>query len=469
MRCLCRMGYAVVLASFCGCAAVDAEHVVSQHHPTVSLAVLPLPVTTTPAEPTKRLPPQVMADISADLLRIYVEKPIDRVMPISDEVLGASVTGTGTTHARATAELVPCESHAAFDLIAAGRTWTEAVSRKRPVSLWSRGVIDFTVRTRVYLDQAGFRNEPPVAAARNHMDLTGISSDLARILDPIILRVAKRQYEKSKPQALEIADQRAEQRYVEQTAMDLAPEIAKGNESFTQKLADLENRNLRLDSLRMRSSATAITVSATIAGFALPVTPAPTYATPGDLGLRIHEGVLTTLAARELAGKTLTPEKIDARIEEITGKKRGATEKSKPFSVTFPKADPVSVRFDKHKIETVAHIESFTSDGEDYRGVDVTIRYRLVRSATGFFAVRETIDVYPPGYVPGSGKSLSARQLATARVMKDRLAEQFKEQIPLEELKLTGSFEKLGPLEVVATGTQSGWLLIAWKRKAGGQ
>ena len=462
-----RLGYALVLALFFGCATVDSDRVVSRPCPTLLAVALPSPESAAVA-PTNVLPPQVMADISADLLRIYVEKPIERVQPFADEILGASVTGLGTTRARATAELVPCETYAAFDLIAAGRTWTEAVSRKRPVSLCTRGVVNFTVRTRVYFDRAGFRNDTPIAAARNQTDLTAVYSDLARILDPIILRVAKRQYETSKPQALEIADRRAEQRYVEQTAIDLAPEISKGNESFARRLADLEKRDLRIDSLRTRSSATAVTASATLAGFPQPASPAPSYATPGDLGLRIHEGVLTTLAARELAGKTLTPEKINARIEELTGKKRAAPKDSKPFSVSFPKTAPLSVRFDKHKIVTVAHVESFTSDGEDYRGVDVTTRYRLVRTATGFFAVREAIEVYPPGYVPGSGKRLSARQLATARVMKDRLAEALQEQIPLGELKLTGDFEKLGPLGVVATGTQSGWLLIAWKRKVTG-
>ena len=143
-----------------------------------------------------------MLDLSADLVRVYVEKSIERIKPFSDEILGATVTGIGTTQARSTAELVPCETHAAFDLIASGRTWTEAVSRKRPVSLCSRGVVDFTVRTRVYLDQAGLRHETPVAAARNQNDLTGISSDLARILDPIVIPFAKRQYQKKKPQAL---------------------------------------------------------------------------------------------------------------------------------------------------------------------------------------------------------------------------------------------------------------------------
>ena len=169
-------------------------------------------------------PANLIADVSADIVRLYVDKPIDRTKPVVDCILGTRIRGTGCTKAQATAELIPCDELAAVDIVVVGRTWTKTVGVNKSVTLCNDGIVDFTVRTRLSIDGNGIRNETPVAMARVQTFLTGLSADVPHVVNPLVRRVARRQYDKNKPEAIAISEDHARTQLVDDTLTDLVPE-----------------------------------------------------------------------------------------------------------------------------------------------------------------------------------------------------------------------------------------------------
>ena len=97
-------------------------------------------------------------------------------------------------------------------------------------------------------------------------------------------------------------------------------------------------------------------------------------------------------------------------------------------------------------------------------GMDLSVSYRIEVEGQGLKAVRlGEIEAVPPQFVPGSGRKLSASQIAIRNVLRRRLGKIFTEELTSEGFVLPGNWEKIGRMVPVEVSCQRGWLVIAWK------
>jgi len=76
------------------------------------------------------------------------------------------------------------------------------------------------------------------------------------------------------------------------------------------------------------------------------------------------------------------------------------------------------------------------------------------------------VQIYPPGFKPGSGEKLSPAETSVRRILQRRFDKVFKSEIEIPDLPLEGELAAAGPLplaELVAR--RDGWLLAGWKAR----
>ena len=97
--------------------------------------------------------------------------------------------------------------------------------------------------------------------------------------------------------------------------------------------------------------------------------------------------------------------------------------------------------------------------------MNVSATYKIFKSADGFRALRQgDVLILPPGYVPGEGKTLSARYTVIRNLLERRFKRIFEEELVPKQLTLPGKWEKAGKLSLAQWKTSDGWMVMGYNR-----
>ena len=75
------------------------------------------------------------------------------------------------------------------------------------------------------------------------------------------------------------------------------------------------------------------------------------------------------------------------------------------------------------------------------------------------------IEVFPPGFTPGSGQRMGARQEVLRKLLEKRFAKVFEPEFLGEGIELPGRWKAAGKLLASQVVCRDGWLSIAWKAR----
>lgn len=412
--------------------------------------------------------PNVYVTVSSRLVAARLSRSIDDVSPVEDCILGTRLYGTAHTTGQVQGILVPCEEQALVDALFEGTSATENVGYNGPATIYSSASTALAARKRFYLNAEGVFGLPAVSSA--------VTSTVIRQIDTggraLVERIAWKRALRQQALAEAIASDHAQERFNQRMDAQAGDLVARANRGFQERFRQvLDERGLFPEYFHASTTsehATLVLMTTGSTGLGAPTAP-PELPGSADLAVRTHESSINNLAAAALSGVFLD----EKRFDEITTRLLGLPErKTDPqdeenWTITFADQQPVTVRFAEGGLQITIRGKRYMNEGRQYEAMEVTARYRIEKTPQGFRAVRQgELDIYPPGFVPGGGRQLSARQIALRNALRRRFGRFFEET--WEPANPVIGKDTPHPLELRLSRWEAfgGWLVMTWEQLA---
>jgi hypothetical protein len=206
-----------------------------------------------------------------------------------------------------------------------------------------------------------------------------------------------------------------------------------------------------------------------VAAFSQP----PAVDSDAVLSARFHQSFFNNLAEQELAGRTLTKERLEEELKKAGRAVPEALENEQdqpPWSITFAKRKPVELTVGDGTVRLTVRGSGYTSGDREFDAMDVWATYRIESEAGRHRLVRDgDVQIYPPDFVPGGGKKLSIQQTSLRGILQKRFNKVFDEVIEIKPLDLPGELAAAGPLTMKQlVARKDGWVVAGWRRGTAG-
>ena len=416
--------------------------------------------------------PNLLLEIRESLMAQAVNRPVDRVMPVQEMMLGTRIRGTGHTRGDVRLDFVPCENRAAFDLVFSATNISDTRGSQGPVTVCTHGVTKLDARRRLFLDEHTATAGPVQVAADADTSTTGIGVNAA-IGQRLIRKVASRKVAETKPQAEAIAEGRARERLRREFQEQTDPAVSQFREQFQSKVrGPLQAEGLYPELLHMSTTDDTLIVTARkSAGVQLAAASLPPSTDPGNvLSARVHETAINNALETRLAGRIFTQDDVVRIARERNAKmpeSLGSDPDQQPWAVTFAKHRPVSVSVDDGRVKVMVRGDKFVSGDRSFGGMDIWATYAIGSSSGGLHLIREgDVQIYPPGFKPGGTEKLSMAETSLRRILQKRFDKLFKQVIDLPDLPLQGELAAAGPLPMhQLEARRDGWVVAGWRKR----
>ena len=410
--------------------------------------------------------PNLLGQISPEVLGAGIVEAVDETMSIRDCILGTDIYGTAHTVGETNVELAPDPRFGVIDALFFGTTTSDNVGYHGPVTIFSNATTRLAARKRLWIHAGGLASYPSNAKAVTDVDICDIQSNRGRAM---IERMAWKRAGQQQGTAEYVASRHAEQRLNERIDQRAADSIDRANRAYIDKFyRPFTERKLFPQMLRFSTTERALSVVGLQAGggkLGAPGDPPPTVE-GADMSLRIHESTVNNLTFDALAGRTVYEEKLQATVTETLGhlpEKMKGDDDGKPWAITFAQRQPISVTFADDGLKITLRGVNFYKGKDIHPGMNVSATYKIEESADGFKAVRQgDIEVLPPDFEPG--KQIDARRQIIRKLLEKRFAKVFEPEILGEGFELPGKWKAAGKMRPIQVVARDGWLVIAWKR-----
>ena len=173
---------------------------------------------------------RIVVRFSDALFNSLMAGGIDRETTVHDNILGTSVYGRARIVAQPAVKLADCPDQATFQLVGEGTAYSRSTGYNRQAVIYSHTVTSFRATKQVTFDPGrGFYSDPPQVVARAHTTIDGTGSLRGGIIGQIVRRRAAREADALRPQAEEIARQKAELRIAAAIDRYVEPRLARLN------------------------------------------------------------------------------------------------------------------------------------------------------------------------------------------------------------------------------------------------
>ena len=414
--------------------------------------------------------PNLFAQASEHFIRAAMSRDIDETGPVRDYILGTDIHATAHTVGELDIELGDAEDRALIHVLTRGTVESDSVGYNGPVQIYNTGTTGISARKTIVVDAEHIRALPATSKATTSTTIHDIQSNRGRQL---VERFARKRASRQKSQAECIASRHAEERVNRRVDDESAELLGRAEEAYHSKLRiPLTERKLFPEDLRISSTAAYVSLASVHAGpfdLSAPSEP-PALAGEPDVAIRVHESMVNNMATGALAGMLLDEERVLAAITEMFGSLPEALEPdedSEPWGITFARRTPIGVSFSDGQFGITIRGRKYAKGRTEYPGMNVSAAYKIEKTDAGFRAVRQgEPEVLPPGFVPGSGKRLSAKQQGLRTMLQRRLARLFDEVLVPEPIKFSGERSNRGALVLTQWKALDGWLVMGWQWKA---
>jgi len=412
--------------------------------------------------------PNLFLQVSADFVAAGIAGPVDRGGPVSEVIRGTQVTGTEHTTGEVTVELIPRAEFAEIDTIFRGRIESDTVGRNGPAVVYSESTTGVATRKPIKIDAEHVWTEKAQSNAVTKMRIKNVQTTRG---GGMVAQQARQQVNAQKNQSELDAAQRTEQRTSRRVDEETDKQIGQLAQNYQDKFRKpLLSRDLFPQMLRFHTTEAALHATALhggLPGLGAAGSP-PEFDGEHDVVARLHESVFNNFAAASLGGMIVEEETFRAQMTELLGSTPTwfePDEEAQPWTIVFAERQPVSITFADGGFVVTLRGSKFVRGDSSYPGMDVTAEYKIERTDEGIKAVRQgDLKIFPPGFTPGGGKQLSARQQVLRTLLEKRFGTMFTEEIVPEPIGLSGNWEKAGELTLSRWEASNGWSVLCWQR-----
>jgi hypothetical protein len=430
--------------------------------------------------------PNAFIDVATPLIAAGAE-PVNRMEPVTDNILGTRIHGDAFTSGTVEVASIPSEDKAVLQFRSRGHVDSQNVGYNGPAVIRSTSHTNFTATKRVELRDKAFASHPASASASTDTDIHSIAKRGGGLGSRIVSSQGWQRARQSQWQAEAIAADHAEDRIERRFNEDVNKELREARKRYEAEYRDpLVRRGQMPEHIRFSSDKDSISLEATQAsGGQLAAVSEPPPAPDGhDLTMRLHESAVNNYSAVVLGGATAreTQPGEDAQFDvKVPGWMKDAWEqrntdsedsansedKFKEWSMTF-RDRPISARFEDEKVQITIHLSRLQSGDQTFEDWDISGTFTPELAGGGVVLRREGDLVMLPADFDGT---LSSRQTAERRNLEEELNERsaqgrgFPTTIEFEPIRPAGALAEAGPLELNEFKSEDGWLSLAWNRR----
>jgi len=415
--------------------------------------------------------PNLHATASERFLAAGFNEHIDRVTPVTDNILGTSVQGTARFIATQQLDSIPSAKDARLNILLRGNIYSNNIGYNGPVTIRNRGTTSVAATKQLIVNQNGVFAAASTAGCRTSTTIDSIAAKCG-----LIEKIAWKKAGQQKGQAEAIASSHAAARINGFIDREAAGPIAKANQQFQEKFRwPLLRRGHAPKDMQISSNADGIDIAMlqmTRDQIGAPSAP-PAVGDDHDLAIQTHESFVANFSEAAIGGLEMTDEKLAEMVKDATGEvpeELQITEEKEPWSINFADKMPISATFDGNQVRLALRANRFTRgrnedgsvDSEVTGLVEISATYAIQKTDTGATLTRQgDLNVDFVGQ-----EKLSAAQVGTKAFLRKKFGSLFKPEFVGQGLKLKGRWEKAGTLTVREIQADKGWIAIAWKTKA---
>ncbi len=417
--------------------------------------------------------PNLLIQASEPLVAAGIDANVADRSPLTDNIMGTSISGTGDTRGKVTLKLRPNPNQAWMEMQFGGQTLTSTVGVNGPATVRSSGVTNFNARKLLTLDERGFKAGAATAAADMDSQITGIGAGGGGgIRGRITQNVVRDRVYSSKGQADAIAQQHAEDRVRNQFDQKVSKQLAESNASFQKKLRQpLEQEQAYPREMKFYTTNDSLFVKGVEANLEQLSTrgDAPDLPQGLDLSVVLHESTFNNMASAMLAGERRTQQEMERDLTKAFGKLPKRIEEKKGDDpagiITFARQRPFTIDIEDGAFVTVTlRADKFEGGDKELPAFNISARYKLERDGEVLKAIRQgELEVVPPDFVPGEGK-MSGAEAAAANNLRKRFDKVFEPEIVTDPLVLPGNWRKAGVMGLEVVDTTGDWIRLGWNR-----
>lgn len=405
--------------------------------------------------------PNLFVNASERLVGFGINRKVNDVVPVRDNILGTSIQGTGRTVGEVRAELIPNLAAAQLNLVLDAVTTSNNVGYNGPVTVHSTGVTSVLGTKTLLANPDGVRGLPATAECSTNSTFNSINANSG-----IARNIGRNRAYEQKGQAEAIASQHAERRVEARMDQESAKLLQDANTRLKKEVRQpLDSRDEFPEYFNVSSTADAVNVIMLKANrFQLAAPGAPPTSAPetADVGVQVHESMPTNMAEVLLGGLKLTDVKLvdllKERGTEIPEELQITPEKD-PWSITFDYQRPVEVRFGENKVEISIRGRQFTRGDTEFNNIAKISAVYLVEQ--GDQGAKLTRDGDVTVEFMGQGRQ-GIRDITLKTFLTKKFSALFEPEFVGEGLKLKGRWEGAGPLRLENLVVGDGWATIGW-------
>ncbi|HEX2475557.1 MAG TPA: hypothetical protein VHK01_12470 [Lacipirellulaceae bacterium] len=429
--------------------------------------------------------PNAFIDIATPLIAAGA-KPVNRMEPVTDNILGTRIHGDAFTTGTVEVASIASDDKAVLQFRSRGRVDSQNVGYNGPAVIRSTSHTNYTATKRVELSDRAFASHPASASATTDTDIHSIAKRGGGLGSRIVSSQGWRRARENEWQAEAIAADHAEDRIERRFNQDVNQELREAREQYEKEYRDpLARRGAFPEHIRFSSDVDSLAVEATQASKGqLAAASDPPAAPEGhEMTMRLHESAVNNYSAVVLGGATASETrpgeeaKFNVNLPEwmknAWEQRKTDSEESpsndeqfKEWSMTF-RDRPLSVNFKDAKVKITIHVARLQSGDRTFEDWDISGTYTPELAGGGVVLRREGDLVMLPADFDGT---LSSRQTAERRNLEEELNERsaqgrgFPITIEFEPIEPEGALADAGPLELNEFKSEDGWLSLAWDR-----
>ena len=421
----------------------------------------------------------VHATVSLDLLNHLADRTVTERRPVREVILGTNITGAGDTTGRLSLTARPSPDSALLHVSMAGNVQSSTLGVNGPACIRSSGSTVFTGGKSIALTREAFLSQPAEFDASTTSRTRSISKRGGGVGEKLVVAIARRKVAEQKACADSIAGGRAALRLEEAFDQRVEEELSQARQKFEQELlAPLERRGAGLRNLAFSTDSQSLGLAMRHAGRGqLAADTLPPLPPAGDLAMCVHQSGANNLADTLVGGATISksaadePAQLDIPLpgwaSRLAERRREAAppedaeERFRPWRLTFRRARPISVRFDRGQIEVFLHAARLQAGEEELDKWDLILRFQPESTGQGLLLRRVgEVEVLPTGFDPaGRRRRLSSRQVAVRNNLQPILSEGLPAELPLKAIALR---DGRGQLSLRHLQAADGWLTAVW-------
>ena len=413
---------------------------------------------------------------------VGVERHIDQVTGVRDNILGTDLHGTARMVGQSTLSLVDDPDEARLDILLGGTAWSNNVGYNGPVTIFSTGTTSISGRKQILLNSEGFFAYAAQASTGTRSNINDLCANCG-----LIERIAWKRAAQQKGPSEQIASQHAAGRVAAQMNQEVGGQIADANERFQRVRRQLLRRGQFPEDLTFSSTPREILVRMLQVGPESLAAPgdAPAFGDGQDLALRAHESSVNNYAAGLMGGVELTDLRLEQLIRDdlkeevpeelqVTLPDGKLDPEKEPWSIIFARELPVRVRFNKGRVVIAIRADGFTrGEGEEpgkYRPaltelVEIAAVYVVESTDIGATLKRDgDVQVrYPNRNNPDQ---ITLRDSPIATFIRRKFRSLFKEEFVGQGLMLKKPYDRAGTLRLSELALDGGWAVLGWTMPA---